>query len=163
MTQRIVEDEFSRKLLVSFIERQETPFTVNVSSGGRRSIKQNKLQRLWMNEIADQLSGSFESAEHARGYCKLHHGVPILRDADETFREHYDRVLRPLPYETKLACMMVPIDLPVTSRMNTRQLTQYLDAVHRDFSGQGVVLTIPEDKSLGWRPSPPIEAYEDAT
>lgn len=159
MTQRIVETDFDRKLLVSFIERQELPFTVNITSGGRRSIKQNKLQRLWMNEIAEQLPGTFESAEHARGYCKLHHGVPILREADETFRDHYDRVLRPLPYETKLACMMVPIDLPVTSRMTTRQLTAYLDAVHREFSSQGVMLTIPEDKSLGWQPTPPISAY----
>jgi hypothetical protein len=154
MTQRIVEDERSRKLLIAFLERQPLPFTVNVSAGGRRSIKQNRLQRLWMSEIAEQLPGSFESPEHARGHCKLHHGVPILREADEAFREHYDRVLRPLPYATKLACMMVPIDLPVTSRMTTRQLTAYLDAVHRDFSGRGVVLTIPEDKSLGWRPAP---------
>jgi len=162
VTQRIVEDEFARDLLVNFIKRQAVPFTVNISVGGRRSIKQNRLQRMWMGEIAEQIPGSFESAEAARGYCKLHHGVPILRDADEAFREHYDRVLRPLPYETKLACMMVPIDLPVTSRMNTLQLTAYLDAVHREFSGQGVVLTIPEDKSLGWRPSPPLEAYEEA-
>ncbi len=161
MTQRIVEDEFSRKLLFAFLERQEMPFTVNITAGGRRTIRQNKLQRLWMGEIAEQLPGTFESPEHARGHCKLHHGVPILREADESFRDHYDRVLRPLPYETKLACMMVPIDLPVTSRMNTRQLTAYLDAVHRDFSQQGVVLTIPEDKSLGWRPAPPVEAYED--
>lgn len=159
MTQRIVEDEFARKLLLAYIERQPVPFTVNVTTGGRRSIRQNKLQRLWMSEIAEQMPGTFESPEHARGYCKLHHGVPILREADEGFREHYDRVLRPLPYETKLACMMVPIDLPVTSRMNTKQLSTYLDAVHREFSMQGVVLTIPEDKGL-WRPAPPIEAYE---
>jgi hypothetical protein len=162
MTQRIVETEFDRKQLMAFIENHDLPMTVSITTGGRRSIAQNKLQRLWMGEIAEQLPGTFESPEHARGYCKLHHGVPILREADEAFREHYDRVLRPLPYETKLACMMVPIDLPVTSRMNTRQLTAYLDAVHRDFSGQGVVLTIPEDKGLGWRPSPPLEAYAEA-
>lgn len=162
MTQQIVDDDFSRRLLISFIERQNYPFTVNITDGGRRSIKQNKLQRLWMNEIAEQLPGTFESPEHARGYCKLHHGVPILREADETFRDHYDRVLRPLPYETKLACMMVPIDLPVTSRMNTKQLTAYLDAVHLDFSTKGVALTIPEDKALGWRPAPPVESYEEA-
>ena len=157
MTQRIVEDDFSRRLMISFIERQEMPFTVNISAGGRRTIKQNRLQRLWMNEIHEQLPG--ESAEHWRGYCKLHFGVPILREADEVFREKYDEHLRPLPYEAKIACMMVPIDFPVTSRMNTKQLTQYLDAVHLHFSAQGVVLTIPEDQALGWRPSPPIEAY----
>lgn len=161
MVQRIIEDAFDRKLLNSFIDRQEFPFTVNISTGGRRSIAQNKLQRLWMKEIAEQLPGTFETPEHARGHCKLHYGVPILRDADEKFREVYDERIRPLDYALKIACMMVPIDLPVTSRMNTKQLSQYLDAVHRHFSTEGVALTIPEDKSLGWRPAPPVEAYEE--
>lgn len=159
MVQRIVEDDFGKKLLVAFIERHETPFTVNISTGGRRSIAQNRLQRLWLQEIAEQLPD--ENAEGWRAYCKLHFGVPILRDADEVFREHYDRVVKPLPYATKLECMKTGVDLPVTSRMNTKQLTQYLDDMHRHFSGLGVVLTIPEDKSLGWRPSLPVEAYEE--
>lgn len=160
MTQRIVEDEFARKLLISFIERQDVPFTVNVSAGGRRSIKQNRLIHLWMNEIHQQMEGSFESAEQVRGYCKLHHGVPILRAADDHFRERYDAEFKPLPYELKLKCMMVPIEMPVTSRMTVKQLTAYLDAVHQEFAAQGVELTIPEDKGLGWRPAPPVEAYE---
>lgn len=36
MTQRIVENEYARKLLISFIESQELPFTANISAGGRR-------------------------------------------------------------------------------------------------------------------------------
>lgn len=158
MTQRIVDDELSRKLLISFIERHDLPFTANVSAGGARSIRQNRLQRLWMNEIAEQLPEY--SAEGWRGFCKLHFGVPILRDADEKFRDEYDRVVKPLPYETKLACMTVPIDLPVTSRMNTRQKKAYLDAVHLHFSERGVVLTIPKDEG-DWRPAPPAEVYEE--
>jgi len=160
MTQRIVEDEFSRSLLISFIERQELPFTANISTGGHRSIKQNRLQRLWMNEIAEQLPE--DTAEGWRGFCKLHFGVPLLRDADERFREEYDRVIKPLAYEQKLACMMVPIDLPVTSRMNIRQKTAYLDAIHRHFAERGVSLTIPDDAGLSaLPPNPPMSAYED--
>ena len=163
MTQRIIETEGDLKLLMNFIGRQDLPFTVNIKQGGRRSIEQNRLVHLWMAEIAEQLPGTFDSAEHVRGYCKLHFGVAILKHADETFREHYDRSLRPLPYETKLACMMEPIALPVTSRMNVKQLSAYLDAVHRHFSEQGVVLTIPQEKDPAWRPAPPIEAYEGRT
>lgn len=161
MVQRIIEDEGDRKLLIAFIERQDLPFTANVSKGGRRSIAQNRLIHLWMTEVHQQLEGSFENVEQVRGYCKLHFGVPILREVDEHFRQVYDEKIKPLPYELKLACMMEPIALPVTSRMNTRQLASYLDAVHREFSQQGVVLTIPEDKGLGWRPTPPIGAYEE--
>lgn len=162
MVQRIIEDEGDRKLLIAFIQRQELPFTANISKGGRRSIAQNRLIHLWMTEIHQQLDGAFESVEQVRGYCKLHFGVAILKEADESFRETYDAKIKPLPYELKLACMMEPIALPVTSRMNARQLSAYLDAVHREFSEQGVVLTIPEDKKLGWRPSPPVEVYEEA-
>jgi hypothetical protein len=160
VTQRIVENEYARKLLISFIESQELPFTANISAGGHRSIRQNRLQRLWMNEIAEQMPE--ETAEGWRGFCKLHFGVPILRDADEKFRAEYDRVIKPLPYEQKIACMMVPIDLPVTSRMNTRQKTQYLDAVHRHFAERGVALTIPVDAGLSaLPPAPPVEVYEE--
>lgn len=162
MTQRIIEDKFDHERLMAFIAKQEPPFTVSISKGGRRSIAQNRLIYLWMGEIADQLSDTFETPEHVRGHCKLHFGVPILREVDEHFREVYDQRIKPLAYDAKLACMMEPIALPVTSRMNTKQLTAYLDAVHREFSQQGVVLTIPEDKSLDWRPSPPVTAYEDA-
>lgn len=161
MAQRIVEDKADRERLLVYLAKQEPPFTINLSTGGRRSIAQNRLIHLWMGEIAEQLPGTFESPEAVRGHCKLHFGVPILREVDETFRDHYDRVVKPLPYETKLACMMEPIALPVTSRMNTKQLSAYLDAVHREFSGQGVELTIPEDKSLDWRPSPPVEVYAE--
>jgi hypothetical protein len=101
------------------------------------------LQRLWCREAAEQLQD--ETAEQKRGYCKLHFGVPILRMEDEEFCEVYDRVIRPLLYEQKLALMMVPIDLPVTSRMKTRQKKDYLDAVYQHFTGQGVKLTEPEE------------------
>lgn len=159
MTQRIVENAFDLKLLISFLEKQDLPFTVNVSSGGRRSVAQNRLIHLWMNEIHDQMPGTFESVEYVRGYCKLHFGVPILRNADEKFRAEYDRVVRPRDYPEKIAFMMEPIALPVTSRMNVKQLSEYLDAMHLHFASEGVELTIPPDKHLGW--TPPVEAYED--
>jgi hypothetical protein len=41
--------------------------------------------------------------------------------------------------------MMEPISLPITSIMTTRQKTAYLDAVHRHYSEQGVILTNPEE------------------
>ena len=161
MAQRIVEDDFEHRRLIAFIERQEPPFTVSISKGGRRSIAQNKLAFKWYGEIADQLPGTFESVEDARAHCKLHMGVPILREADEDFRQAYDEKVRPAPYPFKLALMKAPFDWPITSKMNTKQLSAYLDAVHREFSGQGVELTIPEDKSLDWRPSPPVEVYAE--
>lgn len=143
MTSRIVESEFERKMLLRFIEAHELPITVNITAGGKRSSKQNRLNRQWMLDIAAQVGGW--SAEYARGYCKLHFGIPILRNEDEAFCREYDEVVRPLPYEAKIRLMMVPFDFGVTRQMSVKQQTAYLDAVHRHFSEQGVILTDPGD------------------
>lgn len=143
MPSRIIENDYDRKMLIRFIEGQKLPMTVNISAGGIRSAKQNRLNRQWMGEIAEQLGDS--TAEEWRGYCKLTIGVPILRAENDEFRARYDQVVRPLPYEVKLAMMQEPLDFPITRLMSVKQQTQYLDGVHRHFSQQGVVLTDPGD------------------
>mgnify|MGYP003480348958 FL=1 len=143
MTTRFLETDHDRRMLIRFLETQPLPLTVSLSKGGVRTLKQNKLQRLWLGEIADQLGD--QSAEDIRGYCKLTIGVPILRAENESFRERYDAVVKPLPYEQKIALMMEPLDFPVTRLMTTKQHTAYLDGVHRHFSEKGIMLTDPGD------------------
>ena len=145
MTDRIVETEYDRKLLVRFIEQQKLPFTASVVQGKHRTNEQNRLQRKWMQEVAEQLGD--RTSEEVRGHCKLHFGVPILREENEAFRVGYDRTVKPLSYEQKLDLMMEPLSLPVTSIMNTRQKTAYLDQVFKHFTELGLVLTQPEDKT----------------
>jgi hypothetical protein len=142
MAARVVETEQDRTLLVKFIENHKLPMTVEVTAGKHRTTEQNRLQRQWMIDIASQLPEN--SAEEWRGICKLHFGVPILRAENEAFCAVYDEVIRPLPYDTKVKTMMVPIDLPVTSKMTTKQKTAYLDQIHKHFSELGVVLTDPD-------------------
>jgi hypothetical protein len=149
MAQRIVETEYERKMLIKFVESQPLPLTVNVQSVGKRTALQNRLNRQWMLDIEAQLDGW--TAEYARGYCKLHFGIPILRNEDEDFCREYDAVVRPLPYEAKLKLMQVPFDFGVTRLMTVKQQTAYLDAIHRHFSEQGVVLTNPDDLKFGAR------------
>lgn len=143
MTQRFLETDADRRLLIRFIEEQPLPLTVTLAKGGKRTLKQNRLQRQWMNEIAEQLGD--QTPEEVRGYCKLTIGVPILRAEHEGFRERYDAIVRPLPYEQKLALMMEPLDFPVTRLFTTKQATAYLDGVHRHFSEKGIALTDPGD------------------
>lgn len=140
---RIVETEQARDMLVKFIMGKKLPITVSIADGKHRTNDQNHLQRKWVMEISSQLGD--RTPEEVRGYCKLHFGVPILRNENDAFRLTYDRLIRDRPYEEKLEFMMVPMDLPVTRIMTTRQKTAYLDAIHRHFSEQGVILTNPED------------------
>lgn len=140
--QRVIENTGDIQNLVTLLRNRELPCTVTVTKGRPRSTKQNRLQRLWVKEAAEQMGD--ESAEEKRGYCKLVLGVPILRTEDDEFREAYDNHVKGLPYESKLACMMEPIDLPVTRRMTTAQKKQYLDAMYQHFAGLGVHLTDPD-------------------
>lgn len=140
---RIVETEQNRDMLVKFIMGKKLPITVSIADGKHRTNDQNHLQRKWIQEISAQLGDT--APEEVRGYCKLHFGVPILRNENDVFRAEYDVVIMPLPYEHKLKLMMVPFDFGVTRIMNTRQKTEYLDAMHRHFSEQGIILTNPED------------------
>lgn len=114
---------------------------VEVVPGKCRSLEQNRLQRLWLQEAGKQ--GDM-SAEEYRGYCKLRLGVPILRRDSEVFREQYDRIIKPLPYEDKLQMMMEPLDFPITRLMSKNQKTEYLDAMYQHLRGLGFQLTEPD-------------------
>lgn len=128
--------------LAVLLKGRKMPLSVTYETGRARSIEQNRLQRLWCREVADQMGD--RTAEEVRGVSKLHFGVPILRAENDAFRAAYDRVLKPLAYEDKLAAMMEPLDFAVTRLMSVAQKTRYLDAMHRHWSGEGVRLTDPD-------------------
>lgn len=102
-----------------------------------RTRAQNSFSHAWYGEIASVLRE--DDAAGWKAYCKLHHGVPILRAEDDDFRAAYDKAIKGLTYEQKLAAMHI---LPVTSLMNVKQLTKYADAVRDDFYARGVHLTV---------------------
>ena len=122
------------------------PCTVSIRRGTGRTNAQNRLAQQWAADVSAQLGD--RTPEQVRGHFKLHHGVPIRRE-DEGFAAVYDRALRPLPYEAKLACMMAPIDMPVTRDMTKAELTRYLDSIQAEFAPMGVRLTDPDELKWG--------------
>jgi len=103
-----------------------------------RSLDQNAISHAWYEQLAAELRE--DDALGWKCYCKLHHGVPILRAESEDFREAYDAAIKGLTYEQKLKVMRL---LPVTSLMSKPQLSAYLEAVQADFGGRGVSLEFP--------------------
>lgn len=100
-----------------------------------RSGRQNDFSHAWYEQLGRELPE--DDAAGWKGYCKLHHGVPILRAEDAEFRAFYDGALKGLTYEQKREAMKF---VPVTSLMTKAQLTKYLDAVQSDFASRGVYL-----------------------
>lgn len=145
MTSRHVQTINEREMLTKFIASMEPPFTASFAKGKRRSTEQNRMFWKWTTEIAEQRED--ESAEYYRGYNKLHFGVPILRRDNEALRDKYDRILKPLSYQAKIELMMEPMALPVTSLMNVKQESEFLDATQRHWAEQGIILTQPEQNT----------------
>lgn len=143
-----VKNEEDRELLLSFVKNMDAPFTVDIEKGIRekRSNDQNRLQRLWVNEAEQQ--GDM-TAEEYRAYCKLHFGVPLLRNENETFAELYDEKVRDrmpaFSYEQKLEFMAIPWDMHVTRLMTIKQHDKHLNMMHNHFTSLGMILTIPND------------------
>jgi len=144
MTTRSITNAFQLEQLITLLKSRALPFTVSIAKGKGRSDAQNKLQRKWCAEVAEQLGD--RATEEVRGYSKLHFGVPILRNENEQFAAEYDEIIKPLPYEHKLRLMMEPFDFRVTRLMTTDQKTRFLDAMRLHWVGQGVVLTEPTDE-----------------
>lgn len=96
--------------------------------GGKRSLNQNDLSHAWFAQMAREDKQDDELGH--RCYCKLHHGVPILRAEDEDFRAFYDAVLKPRTYEQRREAMKY---FPVTSLMTKEQLSKFLEAVQKDY------------------------------
>lgn len=135
------QQEAAQAFLASLPLDSEHPYEVLIRERQKpRTRAQNSFSHAWYGEIAEALPE--DDALGWKCYCKLHHGVPILRAEDEEFRAAYDGSIKPLPYEKKLIAMRV---FPVTSRMNTRQLTKYADAVRDDFAARGVILEVRGD------------------
>lgn len=143
MVSRLVKTEFDRKLAIRLLQERKLPFAVEISK--KRTLPQNNLGHKWYAEIAEQMGDT--TAEEIRGYCKLHLGVPILREENEEFRTRYDLVIKPLPYEIKLLAMQEPIAWPVTSLMKTKQKSLYLETMLHHFVERGIVLTVPDDRA----------------
>lgn len=138
MPHKVIRTEADLADLVKLLENYAKPCTVSWERGTGRSIEQNALQFKWALEAAHQRGDT--TPDEVRRDWKLRHGVPILRAEDDKFRAFYDTGLKALTFEQKLAAMHY---VPVTSTMNVKQMTQYLDTVQRECAEQGIRLTQP--------------------
>jgi hypothetical protein len=142
MTERLVENEHDRRLLIRYIEHQPLPFRAKLTAGRLRSLDQNRLQWLWAAEAALQRQDI--TAREVQNEWKLLFGIPSLCTDDPVFAEGWAEVEK-LPYRKRLLLMQL---FSVTSVMTQRQMKAYLDDVYRFNTENGIQLTVPED--LKW-------------
>jgi hypothetical protein len=107
-----------------------------------RSQRQNALYAVWVMDLVRAGRGT---ADDVRAFCKLHFGVPILRADSIEFRLLYDRTIKRLEYNDKLAIMA---HISITSAMNAEQMARYLTSMQDHFASlttDPVFLESPDD------------------
>lgn len=141
MPTKVIREPLHVEALAALLRERKLPLTVSWAQGASRSSAQNRLAQRWFTDIALQLGD--QTHEDVRAECKLKIGVPILRAENEAFRLSYDRTMKHLTYEQKLAAIKA-FDLPVTRLMSVKQMTAFMEEMQRHWSDQGVRLTDPE-------------------
>ena len=139
MPHRILKHEGDVADFTRFLGNLQLPVTVEWVQGRDRTREQNAIQWLWATQAANQFGD--RNADELQREWKLIYGVPILREDSGTFREIYDKAIRPLPYNLTLEAMRF---IPVTSEMKVRQMVRYLDTIQRECLQQGIRLTDPD-------------------
>jgi hypothetical protein len=119
--------------------RRDRWLQVKARIGKTRSIPQNAIQHAWYTQMA--LEDRQEDLRGHTRYCKLTHGIPILCAADPDYRAMCNRLLGPLPYESRLEAMD---HFPVTRLFTKAQESAYLAALQADYGRRGVRLEFPE-------------------
>ena len=126
---------------LSAMYRDKKFVVVSLRPGKDRTLDQNALWFAFYKRIAEMTQIGDEA--DARRYCKLHIGVQILLNEDAGFQAEWYRVMRHLPYESKLAMMggcklFGPDGFPVTSLFSRAQGIAYTDRIVSYFSEKGV-------------------------
>ena len=124
--------------------REHKFVVVSFRPGKDRTLDQNALWFALYQRIAQMTQ--IGDVEDARRYCKLHFGVPIMRKADEDFRNAWNVSFLLLTYETKLELMgpcalFGPDGFPVTRLFDRAQGIAYTDKIVAEFSSKGVVFS----------------------
>ncbi len=145
MSKRVINSDESLQTFIGDVREMYQAhryIRASLTTGKARSLPQNAVTHVWYEQIARELRE--DDTLGWRCYCKLHHGVPILRAEDGEYRETYDTVIKPLSYENKLIAMR---HWPVTSMMSKEQLSKYAEAVRDDFYKRGVLLEFATEAS----------------
>lgn len=122
------------------------PATVSWVQGVDRSRQQNALMWQWASEVANQRGDV--CADEVQAEWKLHHGVPILRAEDDSFRTFYDSAMMGIDYQTKLEIMQR--GFPITRDMSKAQMVAFMNRVQAECAQQNWIITDPDPGLAEW-------------
>lgn len=128
------------QMLNNMVQAGKKPVVEFVSK--RRTNPMNSMMQALYRQVATQKGD--ESVDEIRSYCRYTFGLPILCGDDPEYAALLKASIRSdITYEMKLA---ITDKLEVTSEMNTKQGSEYIDRIIRHYSQQGLCLTHPSEE-----------------
>ena len=138
MPSRILRTEHDRAAWVNFLAAQPLPMTVSAIKGARRSLPQNATASKWYAQISAETG---DEPIEVKAQCKWRHGKPIMELERPDWVAEWEPLYLPLSH---IARMKVFEIIPLTSLFTVKQMSQYMDAVQREYRAQGFGLIDPE-------------------
>ena len=138
MTARILRTDSDRAGWQAFLAAQSLPITVTSNKGARRSLPQNSTAAKWYSEIAAETG---DTSIAVKALCKHQFGLLIMQRDNPAWVAEWEPLYAPLPYPKRLKLFEI---LPLTSKFTTKQMAEYMDAVQKTYTAQGIRLTDPE-------------------
>ena len=130
-----IQDHAALMAALGQIVQVQPPFVLTIKMGEEtRRDRQNRFAFEAYKQVAKILGD--RTVSDVRAESKLHIGVPIMRQ-DDDFRAKYDAMIRPLPYEHKLAMMVEPFDFAVTRAMTVKLMNEYITRLLAYWDAQG--------------------------
>lgn len=106
-----------------------------------RNLAQNSLIAKLYTEIGKQSGNGFA---YERGFYKFNLGCPILVRDSQDFAEFYNTLLDLYEYEEMIKVMSTNI-ISVSSLMNIKQASEYIDNIYQSAHERGIYLSKEED------------------
>ena len=141
MPTRIIRAPEHVDALAALLRGRKMPVTVEWRQGAPLSNAQRRLSFQWYMDASRQLGD--QTAAEVRAECKVVFGAPIVCQSSEAFKASWATLRHRFTHEEVLE-FVEQTELPVTSIMTVKQMSEYLDAVQRHYSRQGIRLTDPE-------------------
>lgn len=141
MPTKVIREPVHVEALAATLRERKLPLTVSWAQGAPLSDAQRRLSFRWYQDAARQLGD--QTPAEARAECKVVFGAPILCRDNERFRASWGSLRERFTHEEILR-FVEQTELPMTSIMTVKQMTEYLDSVQRHWTTQGIRLTDPE-------------------
>lgn len=138
MPSRILRTDHERAAWIAFLAAQALPMTVSAVKGAKRSLPQNSTAAKWYSEIAAETG---DTAIAVKALCKHQFGLLIMQRDNPAWVAEWEPLYAPLPYQMRLKVFEI---IPLTSKFTTRQMAEYMDAVQKTYTAQGIRLTDPD-------------------